>query len=172
MMVPMASMAEAGPAAFRLVRFWARRWIYGAPLQATGDARHIQAVHVVEVVGGVHEPAEMTIKLLAHRLGVDRSVASRMATEAEGQGYVARRPSTRDGRRVVLSLTGTGVDLLAEARAWQRDTLDRLLEGWEPADRERFAGYLVRLASEVEASAPGGAGEAPALSRSAASADR
>jgi DNA-binding MarR family transcriptional regulator len=151
MMKGMSAIPDAGPAAFRLVRFWARRWIYGAARQATGDVRHIHAVHVVEAVDGDGREGEVTIKVLAHRLGLDRSVASRMAGDAEAQGFVERRPSPGDARRTVLTLTEAGAQLLAGARAWQRATFQELLKDWDPADRERLAGYLVRLAAEVEA---------------------
>ena len=106
---------------------------------------------MVEAVDGDGREGEVTIKVLAHRLGLDRSVASRMAGDAEAQGFVERRPSPHDARRTVLTLTEAGAQLLAGARAWQRATFQELLKDWDPADRERLAGYgIVTAGSSPE----------------------
>ncbi|WP_433491133.1 MarR family winged helix-turn-helix transcriptional regulator [Nocardia grenadensis] len=140
--------ADGGPALFRLVRFWSRRWIQRAAGGAElGNAQHVQ---VVEAVAGAAEaPAEATITAVAHQLGLDHSGASRMVRDATTAGYLSRRESDLDRRRTALHLTPAGTRLLADAHNWQRQVFDRLTGDWSPADRRRFAGYLQRLADEL-----------------------
>ncbi|MGW0006768.1 MarR family winged helix-turn-helix transcriptional regulator [Nocardia grenadensis] len=142
--------ADGGPALFRLVRFWSRRWIQraaGGQGAELGNAQHVQ---VVEAVAGAAEaPAEATITAVAHQLGLDHSGASRMVRDATTAGYLARRESDLDRRRTALHLTPAGTRLLADAHNWQRQVFDRLTGDWSPADRRRFAGYLQRLADEL-----------------------
>ncbi|GAA0732923.1 MarR family winged helix-turn-helix transcriptional regulator [Dactylosporangium roseum] len=130
---------NGGPALFRLVRFWSRRWASGA---VDERAQHVMAVEAV------HAGGEATVNDVAHRLGLDQSGASRIVRAAVAAGYLARGESQGDRRRAAIRLTPAGEELLAAARSWQRDVFDELTAGWKAADRHRFAGYLDRLADE------------------------
>jgi DNA-binding MarR family transcriptional regulator len=142
--------ASGGPELFRLVRFWSRRWASQAAGHAAEQAR-VQHVQVVEAVNTqARGPDEqVSVVAVAHQLGVDRSVASRMITESASAGYVRRDTSAADARRVGVRLTDSGRDLLAASHRWQQQTFDDLVAGWDPADRRRLAQYLHRLAVEV-----------------------
>ncbi|GAA3713121.1 MarR family winged helix-turn-helix transcriptional regulator [Nonomuraea antimicrobica] len=139
-----------GPALFRLVRFWSRRWAGRASQELTGQGRHVQHILVVEAV---HTSArdEPTVGTVAHQLGLDHSGASRMVKDAVDAGYLARATSEHDRRRASLRLTERGHDLLAGSRAWQVDAFAELTASWDEQDRRRFAGYLRRLADEAGA---------------------
>ncbi|TCP55188.1 MarR family transcriptional regulator [Tamaricihabitans halophyticus] len=139
-----------GPELFRLVRFWARRWASQVAVDAAGAAE-VAHVHVVEAVhsAAYGRDVEVAVPEVAHQLGVDRSVASRMVSAAAAAGYVHRQASASDARRIGVRLTETGRELLAAAYRWQQETFDNLVAGWEPADASRFAGYLRRLADEL-----------------------
>lgn len=142
--------ADGGPALFRLVRFWSRRWIQRGATDRSPDLRHTQHVQVVEAVAGATDtPGEATITAVAHQLGLDHSGASRMVRDATTAGYLTRRGSELDRRRTALHLTPAGHRLLADAHDWQRGVFDRLTADWSAADRRRFAGYLQRLAGEL-----------------------
>ncbi|BCB90624.1 MarR family winged helix-turn-helix transcriptional regulator [Phytohabitans suffuscus] len=132
---------SSGAALFRLVRFWGRRW---AP-QAAGSP-HVAHVQVLEALDAAAVP---TIAAVADQLGLDRSVGSRMVSEAVAAGYLQRRPDPLDGRRVLLGATDAGVTLLRQARAWQQRAFLEMTAGWSAADRERFGGYLRRLVREA-----------------------
>jgi DNA-binding MarR family transcriptional regulator len=139
-----------GPALFRLVRFWSRRWANRVAGTVTGDLGHVQDVLVVEAVTTAAQTgAEVTVGDIAHLVGVDRSVASRMATDAVAHGYIVRASSATDARRASLSLTEAGHDLLAGSRAWQQQVFDALTADWSPDDRRRLATYLQRLADDL-----------------------
>ncbi|PXX68341.1 MarR family transcriptional regulator [Nocardia tenerifensis] len=143
--------ADGGPALFRLVRFWSRRWINRTSADLPEELRHAQHVQVVEAVAAtVEQRAEATITTVAHQLGLDHSGASRMVRDATAAGFLSRAESEHDRRRTSLALTAEGERLLAGARDWQRQVFAELTADWDELDRQRFAGYLRRLSGELE----------------------
>jgi DNA-binding MarR family transcriptional regulator len=143
---------DDGPALFRLVRFWSRRWAGRASEELTGESRHVQHILVVEAADTSADEGEPpTVGTVAHQLGLDHSGASRMVKDAVEAGYLARDTSARDRRRASLRLTESGHALLAGSRQWQREAFEELTAGWEAADRRQFGAYLRRLADEVGA---------------------
>jgi hypothetical protein len=52
-----AELTGAGPALFRLVRFWSRRWTGRVAEELTGEQRRIQDVLVLEAVDGAAQGA-------------------------------------------------------------------------------------------------------------------
>lgn len=146
-----SAFADAGPALFRLVRFWSRRWITRTSEELTGEmwhVAHILAVEAVDTAGA--RSNEVTVATVAHHLGLDHSGASRMVRDATTAGYLTRSTSDQDRRRASLQLTDQGRDLLAGSHQWQRHTFDQLTATWTPSDRRRFAGYLLRLADQLD----------------------
>jgi DNA-binding MarR family transcriptional regulator len=142
--------ADGGPALFRLVRFWSRRWTGRAAEELTGEPRHVQHILVVEAVHTTarQTPEEANVATVAHQLGLDHSGASRMVRDAVAAGYLVRAASAHDRRSAALRLTREGRALLEGSRAWQRRAFAELTAGWQEEDRRRFAGYLERLARE------------------------
>lgn len=145
---------DGGPALFRLVRFWSRRWINqaltGTPGASGAEMRRIQHIQVIEAVAaGSDGGNEVTVTAVASQLGLDQSGASRMVKEALAAGYLARVDSARDRRRVVVKLTAQGRQLHVEALSWQRQCFDTLTATWDAGDRRQFAVYLQRLAGET-----------------------
>ncbi|MEN3310275.1 MAG: hypothetical protein V7603_6477 [Micromonosporaceae bacterium] len=141
-------LAGGGPALFRLVRFWSRRWaagIAGGSGSDTGPIGHVLVLEAIDAAGG-EGPAQ--IGAVAVELGLDRSNASRMLASAVSAGLVTRTVSTEDARRTELAITPAGRRMLAGARAWQQRTFARLVADWPAADARRFASYLVRLAAQ------------------------
>ena len=145
--------ADGGPALFRLVRFWSRRWARGVAAGAGDTAQHVLTVEAVSTccAPGAGDPDGATVGDVARRLGLDQSGASRMVAAAAAAGYVERSRATADGRRSVLRLTPAGRALIDSSHRWQRDTFAELTTTWDEKDRAQFAGYLQRLASEVGA---------------------
>ncbi|WP_020666184.1 MarR family winged helix-turn-helix transcriptional regulator [Amycolatopsis nigrescens] len=150
---------DAGPALFRLVRFWARRWApdvvqkldEGAPDTWTVQNLYvIQAIHGASMAGTRNSSGgEVTVADVAKQLGLDRSVASRMIADAVRDGYVSRHTSAQDARRARLSLTEAAEEFLAASNKHQQQAFEDLVSRWPADDRRRFAGYLRRLAGEV-----------------------
>lgn len=164
---------DGGPALFRLVRYWGRRWTAQAARETAGDARHVPHILAVEAVrtatgsGQAGSPSdgvpdggcgragarveEVTVATVAYQLGLDHSGASRIVKDAVAAGYLTRDASPDDRRRAALRLTDDGHRLLEAARAWQRAAFAGLTASWNDQDRARLATYLHRLAAELGA---------------------
>ncbi|WP_225732418.1 MULTISPECIES: MarR family winged helix-turn-helix transcriptional regulator [unclassified Nocardia] len=147
---PTETHPDGGPALFRLVRFWSRRWVNRTAADLTGEMREALHVQVVEAIAAAGA-GTTTITGVAHQLGLDHSGASRMVRDAVAAGYVARAPSESDRRSAVLRLTARGRRLLADAHEWQRTVFDELTADWSETDRRRFADYLQRISNQMRA---------------------
>jgi DNA-binding MarR family transcriptional regulator len=141
-------LAGGGPALFRLVRFWSRRWAADAARDGAGDPAHVGHVLVLEAIDAALAAGTGAIGEVARQLGLDRSNASRMLADAVAAGLVTKTVSPADARRTELGITAAGADLLAAARAWQDLAFARLVADWPAADARRLAGYLRRLAGQ------------------------
>ena len=141
-------IAGGGPALFRLVRFWSRRWAADAARDGAGDAAHVGHVLVLEAIDAAAAKGSAAIGDVALELGLDRSNASRMLADAVASGLVTKAVSPEDARRTELGVTADGHSMLAAARAWQEEVFAQLVAGWPAADARRFATYLKRLASQ------------------------
>lgn len=143
---PRAGRRGAGPALFRVVRFWARRWALGS----IDDERHVRAIMVLEAVeaSAKHDP-DVSVNDVAHQLGIDQSGASRFVNHTIGDGHLERGASAVDRRRKALTITATGRELLAAAHRWQDEVFADLTADWDPADARQFAGHLQRLAAQL-----------------------
>lgn len=135
--------AGGGPALFRLVRFWSRRWAGGG----VSDA-HVGHVLVLEAIAATSRDGVAHIGAVATELGLDRSNASRMLAAAVAAGLATKTVSPQDARRTELAMTAAGEEMLGAARAWQQQTFERLTADWSAADTRRLSSYLVRLASQ------------------------
>ncbi|MDN5913911.1 MAG: MarR family winged helix-turn-helix transcriptional regulator [Pseudonocardia sp.] len=146
-----------GPALFRLVRFWSRRWARGVAVDGgeedTAVVTHVLAVNAIDscLVAAQGGDGGTTVGEVARRLGLDQSGASRMVAAAVGAGYVERGRAPSDTRRAVLRLTRAGHGLIVSSERWQQGVFEELTAEWDELDRERFAGYLRRLARQVDA---------------------
>jgi DNA-binding MarR family transcriptional regulator len=136
-----------GPALFRLVRFWSRRWANAGFSQAN-DPRIIH-VQVLEAIDAAKTRGSASISAVADELGIDRSGASRMVSAAVAVGYVRKVTADDDARRAELAVSKEGAELLRAARVWQQDVFERLMADWSAADSARFAAYLERLANQT-----------------------
>ncbi len=145
-------MDDGGPALFRLVRFWSRRWARGVAADVGPGVSLPQHVLVVDAVDALARAGEeATVGALAGLLGLDRSGASRMISASAAAGYLDRHPPATDARRSPAALTPAGRALLDRSRDWQRARFAELTAGWSDDDRTTFARLLDRLAREVGA---------------------
>lgn len=134
---------------FRLVRFWSRRWARGVAVGVDVEASLPQHVITLEAVNACTGEDGATVGQVARQLGLDHSGASRMVAAVEAAGFVERSRSSVDGRRSVVRVTGAGQQLLEVSLRWQRQMFEELTIGWSEQDRQQFAGYLDRLASQL-----------------------
>ena len=103
----------------------------------------IDAVQDVPGEGG--EEGEVTIGLVADRLGLDPSRASRVVAEAADLHLLERLPSAHDGRRTRLVLTDQGEQVFAQVQAVRRAWVAERMAAWSPHERRTFARLLHRF---------------------------
>jgi DNA-binding MarR family transcriptional regulator len=135
-------------------------------------------VAVVDSLAGCRESGTTaTVGLLARRMGVDPSRASRMTAKAIRAGYARRIASQEDGRRICVELSRRGEDFAAAIRemrgryfaahlkslsASEVETLAKLLEKFlhsdadrdNQTDNESRTGAVILLHPGAEAAAP------------------
>ncbi|MDJ0341863.1 MarR family winged helix-turn-helix transcriptional regulator [Streptomyces sp. H10-C2] len=106
------------------------------------------------VLALVEEPAddpdqEITVGIVAERLAVDPSVASRMVSDCIKSGYLIRAASQLDGRRTILRLTPEGDAMLVRFRQHQREAFEHITRDWADHERLDFARLLIKYVDAV-----------------------
>jgi DNA-binding MarR family transcriptional regulator len=115
----------------------------------------------LDVIGAIaHSPAwvdrpdeEVTVGLIAERLGIDPSRASRLAAEVVERGYARRVASQTDARRICLELTAKGDRFIEAVRRNKWDIFSRALGQWNERELVVFAALLERFsgwATEID----------------------
>jgi DNA-binding MarR family transcriptional regulator len=94
---------------------------------------------------------EVTVGVVAERMGVDPSVASRMVSDCISSGYVRRSASQQDGRRTILELTPDGEQMLERFRNHQRTAFEYITADWSKQDQLEFARLLIKYAETITA---------------------
>jgi DNA-binding MarR family transcriptional regulator len=94
---------------------------------------------------------EVTVGVVAERLAVDPSVASRMVSDCIGAGYLVRAASQRDGRRTVLRLSPEGTATLERLRQHQRAAFEFITRDWPEQERLQFARLLLKYVDAIDA---------------------
>lgn len=107
----------------------------------------VQILHVVDIIdeGPDHAGQEMSVGLVATRLGVDASRGSRIVAEAVKSGYVRRVASQEDGRRIHLELTGAGQAIVDATRRTRHEHFAKAMSDWTDEERAEFARLLSRF---------------------------
>ncbi|MEV6470034.1 MarR family transcriptional regulator [Kitasatospora sp. NPDC051702] len=82
---------------------------------------------------------------LVRRLGVDPSDLAKVADQLAAAGYVERARDQTDRRRVTVSVTGAGRELLAELDAEARAVQGEVLAPLDEAERRALHGLLLRV---------------------------
>jgi len=83
---------------------------------------------------------------LARAMGIENSTLVEVIDKLEKRELVERHSAPRDRRTHALHLTRTGQQLVKRLEPLVREHEDRLLRNFTAAERQRFIGYLRRLA--------------------------
>jgi DNA-binding MarR family transcriptional regulator len=142
---------EAARALFLLGRLFGRQTAYERPVAAGVTRLELSSIAVVQAIELAREQraAEITIGMLAERLGLDPSTASRVVAAAISSGSVRRVASVADDRRVCVELTARGETLARDARAYQRQVFLEATRGFSAPERQQFARLFVEFARAV-----------------------
>lgn len=127
------------------------------------DVAHLDVIsavaHSAVQAGGARD--EVTVGLIAERLAIDPSRASRISAEVVERGYVRRVASQLDARRICLELTPNGQRFVDAVRQNKLDLLSRALAQWNEADLVTFAVLFDRFSNwATDADSIQGAAEA------------
>jgi len=85
------------------------------------------------------------VGLVAERLGIDPSRASRMVATAIDAGYVERVASQSDGRRITLRLTESGHAFEDAMQRFRQAQFARAMVDWSDREREQFGRLLLKF---------------------------
>jgi len=152
---PDGAVAQIERALVAIRRSQRRRAVGGPALagidEALGQPLSLGVLGVVDAVQDVPDEGEgeVTIGLVAERLGLDPSRASRLVAEAADQRLLLRRPSTLDGRRTRLELTERGQEVFAQVQAVRRSWVSERMAEWSPHERRTFATLLHRFTADL-----------------------
>lgn len=111
-------------------------------------------VHHLDVIGTIgHESPlaagreEVTVGLVAERLSIDPSRASRLVADIVERGYIRRVASQADSRRICLELTENGTALVQAIRQTKWNVFSAALGKWSEEDLVTFARLLDRYST-------------------------
>ncbi len=93
------------------------------------------------------DPEEVTVGLIAERLGIDPSRASRVSAEVVDRGLARRVASQQDARRICLELTPKGRRFVDAIRQSKMGLFASALGQWQESELIVFANLLDRFSS-------------------------
>ncbi|MBK8083074.1 MAG: winged helix-turn-helix transcriptional regulator [Devosia sp.] len=113
------------------------------------DIAHLDAIGAIahNPVGNDQPAEEVTVGLIAERLGIDPSRASRVSADIVERGYARRVASQTDARRICLELTPRGLRFVEAVRVSKWDLLSHALGKWDEKDLVTFAALLERFSN-------------------------
>lgn len=103
------------------------------------------------LLGRLDEEGELGVKALAAAMSIDSSTVTRQVAPLVDAGLVERTPHPADGRAVVLRLSATGRDRLAQVRAARRRLMAAICVDWPLEDCGRFVELLARFNVDMAA---------------------
>ncbi len=80
----------------------------------------------------------------------DPSTVSRQIAQLVKLGLVERTADPEDGRATLIAATAEGLRVFEENRRCRNERIAELIDGWDPADRHRFADLLGRFTTDFE----------------------
>lgn len=109
------------------------------------DVSHLDAISAIAHKG--EDVAEVTVGLVAERLGIDPSRASRVTSDLVERGYLRRVASQQDARRICLELTEKGANFVEAVRRNKVQLFTRALAQWNEHELMVFAALFERFSN-------------------------
>lgn len=116
-----------------------------AQMDPSLDVSHLDAISAIAHKG--EDVSEVTVGLVAERLAIDPSRASRVTSDLVERGYLKRVASQQDARRICLELTRKGVNFLEAVRRNKVHIFTRALSQWTEQELMVFAALFERFAN-------------------------
>lgn len=109
------------------------------------EVSHLDAI--IALSGGGDTPRdEVTVGIIAERMGIDPSRASRISADLVERGYAVRVASQLDARRICLKLTARSERLVTAVRQTKWRIFAGSLAQWDEQELVTFALLLERFA--------------------------
>ena len=106
-------------------------------LQLDIDVNDMAVISAIE--SGPSADGEITVGLIAERLAIDPSRASRIVADAVDKGIIRRVASQADARRIGIELTETGRSHAAAVRRYKWNAFAEVLGNWPEEELVTFA---------------------------------
>jgi DNA-binding MarR family transcriptional regulator len=113
----------------------------------------LEVSHLDAIIAIAHNPVvgnapqdEVTVGIIAERLGIDPSRASRISADIVERGYAFRVASQLDARRICLQLTARGERFVTAVRQTKWRIFAGSLAQWDEQELVTFAALLERFA--------------------------
>lgn len=116
-----------------------------AQMDPSLDVSHLDAISAIAHKG--EEITEVTVGLVAERLGIDPSRASRVTSDLVERGYARRVASQQDARRICLELTEKGDAFVEAVRRNKVQIFTRALAQWNEHELMVFAALFERFSN-------------------------
>lgn len=116
-----------------------------AQMDPSLDVSHLDAISAIAHKG--EEITEVTVGLVAERLAIDPSRASRVTSDLVERGYARRVASQQDARRICLELTGKGNSFVEAVRRNKVQIFTRALAQWNEHELMVFASLFERFSN-------------------------
>lgn len=130
----------------RIRRAMMRREFGRVIIERLGAKLDVAELDVIGTIGGHGaDSEEMTVGLVADRLGIDPSRASRLVAEVVDKGYARRVASQADARRICLALTAKGRGFIEKVRETKWRVFANALHEWDEDELVVFARLLERF---------------------------
>ena len=110
------------------------------------EVSHLDAIIALNTVVGETPQDEVTVGIIAERMGIDPSRASRISADLVDRGYAFRVASQLDARRICLQLTATGERFVTAVRQTKWRIFAGSLAQWDEQELVTFAALLERFA--------------------------
>jgi len=146
----LGDIAAIGDAMGKMRIMIGRRFISRMAVARVGDGLELSHLDVLSLIRRENRDREITIGVIAEKMRIDHSRASRIVTEMVRNGALRREASQEDARRTIVALTDHGAKLLAELQVVKYDILKAVLDGWSEDDIAAFAKLYGRFVTGYE----------------------
>jgi len=110
------------------------------------EVSHLDAIIALSVITSDTPQDEVTVGIIAERMGIDPSRASRISADLVERGYAFRVASQLDARRICLKPTAKSERLVTAVRQTKWRIFAGALAQWDQQDLVTFANLLERFA--------------------------
>lgn len=111
------------------------------------EVGHLDAIVALSAVAGDTRQDEVTVGVIAERMGIDPSRASRISADLVERGYAFRVASQLDARRICLKLTAKSERLVTAVRQTKWQIFAESLAQWDEQELVTFARLLERFSA-------------------------